>query len=116
MGKVDTFYREYEVFSKKTMDGPFQHQFSLLAPNQDMALIMAQENFMRREAVADIWIVERSAIKGLEPEEKRMLKRLDNKSYRTTKGYGHLRVKWRQYEQKQLDEKEIMSWGEDKTQ
>ena len=39
------------------------------------------------------------------------LSRLDNKDYRTTKGYGYLKKKWRHYEQEMLDEKEILSWG-----
>ncbi|MCM3004886.1 1,2-phenylacetyl-CoA epoxidase subunit PaaB [Priestia koreensis] len=110
-----TFYQEYEVFSKRTPNAAFQHQFSLLAPNADMALIMAQENFMRREPVVDIWIVKRSDIRGMSPDEKLILQRLDNKDYRTTKGYGYLRKKWRQYEQKMLDENEIMSWGGDQS-
>ena len=59
MGKNKTFYQEYEVFSKRTPTATFQHQFSLLAPNEEMALVMAQENFMRREPVTDIWIVNR---------------------------------------------------------
>jgi ring-1,2-phenylacetyl-CoA epoxidase subunit PaaB len=106
-----TFYQEYEVFSKRTPSSSFQHQFSLLAPNADMALIMAQENFMRREPVADIWIVKREDIRGLSLEEKQILQRLDNKDYRTTKGYGYLKKKWRHYEQQMLDEKEILSWA-----
>jgi ring-1,2-phenylacetyl-CoA epoxidase subunit PaaB len=44
-------------------------------------------------------------------EEKKTLQRLDNKDYRTTKGYGYLKKKWRKYEQEMLDEKEIMSWA-----
>lgn len=107
----NTFYHEYEVFSKRTATSPVQHQFSLLAPNEEMALVMAQENFMRREPVVDIWVVRRADVRSLTPEEKRSLARLDNKDYRTTKGYGYLRKKWRQYEQKMLDEKEILSWG-----
>ncbi|QED47675.1 1,2-phenylacetyl-CoA epoxidase subunit PaaB [Cytobacillus dafuensis] len=105
------FYQEFEVFSKRTDTSPIQYQFSLLAPNRDLALIMAQENFMRREPVADIWVIKRSDIRKLSPEEKQSLKRLDNKDYRNTKGYGYLRKKWRQYEQGILDEKEILSWG-----
>jgi ring-1,2-phenylacetyl-CoA epoxidase subunit PaaB len=106
-----TFYQEYEVFSKRTPSSSFQHQFSLLAPNADMAMIMAQENFMRREPVADIWVVNRLDIRALAPEEKQTLNRLDNKEYRTTKGYGYLKKKWRHYEQQMLDEKEILSWA-----
>lgn len=106
-----TFYQEYEVFSKRTPTSAFQHQFSLLAPNKEMALIMAQENFMRRDTVADIWVVNRKDIGAITPEDKKMLVRLDNKDYRTTKGYGYLRERWRHYEQKMLDEKEILSWA-----
>ena len=57
------------------LSAPFQHQFSLLAPNEEMALVMAQENFMRREPVADIWVVNRTNIRGLAPEEKQILNR-----------------------------------------
>ncbi len=107
----EKFYQEYEIFSKRTPSSAFQHQFSLLAPNEDMAFIMAQENFMRREPVADIWIVNRKHIKKMNDEEKMTLNRLENKDYRTTKGYGYLKKKWRQYEQEMLDENEILSWG-----
>ena len=75
-----------------------------------MALVMAQENFMRREPVADIWIVNRKNIRWM-LQKKNDLSRLDNKDYRNTKGYGYLKKKWRQYEQQMLDEKEILSWG-----
>ncbi|HWI47063.1 MAG TPA: 1,2-phenylacetyl-CoA epoxidase subunit PaaB [Rummeliibacillus sp.] len=107
----ETFYKEYEVFSKRTPTAAFQHQFSLLAPNKEIAILMAQENFMRREPVVDIWVVNREDIRSLNQEEKQMLQRLDNKDYRTTKGYGYLKKKWRHYEQNMLDEKEILSWA-----
>lgn len=90
-----------------------QHQFSLLAPNKEMAMLMAQENFMRREEVIDVWVVRQSDIRKMTSEERQGLtNRLDNKEYRTTKGYGYLRQKWKEKEQGMLDEKEIMSWKE----
>ncbi|SOB98470.1 ring-1,2-phenylacetyl-CoA epoxidase subunit PaaB [Ureibacillus xyleni] len=107
----ESFYQEFEVFSRRTKTSPFQHQFSLLAPNEDIAMVMAQENFMRREPVADIWVVKRDHIRGLNSEERQIVERLDNKDYRLTKGYGYLRKKWRQYEQGMFDEKEILSWA-----
>lgn len=106
------YYEEYEVFSRKTLAAPFQHQFSLLAPNHELALVMAQENFMRREIVADIWVVNRKHIHGLDQEGRKSLQRLDNKNYRKTKGYGYLNKKWQEKGQQALDNKEIMSWGE----
>jgi ring-1,2-phenylacetyl-CoA epoxidase subunit PaaB len=105
------FYQEFEVFSKRTHTSPMQYQFSLLAPNEELALVMAQENFMRREPVVDIWVVKRSNVKKMTQEERETLQRIDNKDYRNTKGYGYLKKKWRHYEQEMLDEKEIMSWG-----
>ncbi|HLS65422.1 MAG TPA: 1,2-phenylacetyl-CoA epoxidase subunit PaaB [Pseudogracilibacillus sp.] len=108
------FYREYEVFSRKNNNIPMQHQFSLLAPNREMAMMMAQENFMRREDAIDIWVVEREDIRALTSAERETItKRLDNKDYRNTSGYGYLRKKWREKEQElaMLDEKEILSWS-----
>jgi ring-1,2-phenylacetyl-CoA epoxidase subunit PaaB len=108
--KARNFYQEYEVFSRRTDNSPMQHQFSLLAPNKEIALVMAQENFMRREPATDVWVVKRSDIRKMDQEEKESLQRLDNKDYRNAKGYGYLKKKWRQYEQEMLDEKEILSW------
>ncbi|WP_430789913.1 1,2-phenylacetyl-CoA epoxidase subunit PaaB [Virgibacillus flavescens] len=111
--KEANFYKEYEVFSKKSVKAPIQHQFSLLAPNEEMALNMALENFMRREEILDVWVVERSNIRSLSSEERQQwTQRIDNKDYRTTKGYGYLRQKWKEKEQGMLDETEIMSWKE----
>ena len=115
MAKSDeaNFYKEYEVFSRGRGRAPLQHQFSLLAPNKEMALMMAQENFMRREEVVDVWVVAREDIRSMTSEERqKWTQRLDNKDYRTTRGYGYLRAKWREKEQGMLDEKEIMSWKE----
>ena len=42
---------------------------------------------------SDIWVVNRADIRGLDPEEKQILNRLDNKDYRNTKGYGYLEEK-----------------------
>jgi ring-1,2-phenylacetyl-CoA epoxidase subunit PaaB len=90
------FYEEYEVFSQKKDTTPVQYQFSLLAPNQEMAMIMAKENFFRRDEVHDIWVVKRSGIRKLSQSEKESLKRLE-KPYRETKGYADLNERWRSF-------------------
>ncbi|TMW73056.1 1,2-phenylacetyl-CoA epoxidase subunit PaaB [Alteribacter natronophilus] len=106
--KSSQFYEEYEVFSKRNQMAPFQHQFSLLAPNREMAMMMAKENFLRREPCVNIWVVKRSDIAGLGEDERQVLTRLDNKKYRETAGYGYLKKKWRQYEQEQFTEKNLL--------
>lgn len=108
---INQFYDEYVVFSRRTPSAHMQEQFTLLAPNSEMALVMAQENFMRREPVCDLWVVKRSDITMVSNEDREMLQRLDNKDYRETKGYGYLRKKWREKEQDMFDEKEILSWA-----
>ncbi|MHA6252264.1 1,2-phenylacetyl-CoA epoxidase subunit PaaB [Oceanobacillus sp. CAU 1775] len=108
---IEAFYQEFEVFSRKNSASPMQHQFSLVAPNHEMALMIAKENFLRRQPVVDLWVVKREDITKISEEDKMMLNRMDNKHYRETKGYGYLKKKWRKYEQEILDEKEIMSWS-----
>ncbi|TCP29254.1 ring-1,2-phenylacetyl-CoA epoxidase subunit PaaB [Scopulibacillus darangshiensis] len=106
---LNPFYEEFEVFSKKKEDGPLQYQFSLLAPNEEMAIVLAKENFFRREKAVDIWVVRRNAIRKLSQSEKESLKKLD-KHYRETKGYADLNQRWRNFKEKQdngTDEKKV---------
>jgi len=93
---VHRFYEEYEVFSRKKGDLPLEHRFSLLAPNMEMAMILAKENFFRREPVADLWIVKRSDIRKMTQSEREAFGRLE-KPYRETRGYGDLNERWRAF-------------------
>jgi ring-1,2-phenylacetyl-CoA epoxidase subunit PaaB len=63
--RQESYFEEFEVFSRKTPTAPVQYHFSLLAPNEDIAILMAQENFMRRETVDDIWVVKRQNIRKM---------------------------------------------------
>ncbi|WP_027725864.1 1,2-phenylacetyl-CoA epoxidase subunit PaaB [Tuberibacillus calidus] len=98
-----TFYEEYEVFSRKKDGMPLEHRFSLLAPNAEMALILAKENFFRREPIADLWVVKRSNIRKMTQEERLAFGRLD-KAYRETKGYADLVARWRAFKEKNGDQ------------
>ncbi len=96
---TDETFAVYEVFSQKNQGASFIHQFSLLAPNAEVALAMARDNFLRREHCVNLWVVKRDDIHTLAPEERMYLERLDNKSYRETKGYGDLPSKWRHHKE-----------------
>jgi ring-1,2-phenylacetyl-CoA epoxidase subunit PaaB len=93
-----TFYEEYEVFSRKKDGLPLEHRFSLLAPNREMAFILAKENFFRREPVEQLWVVKRSDIRMMRQEEREAFRPLD-KAYRETKGYADLPSKWRKLDE-----------------
>lgn len=94
-------YDVYEVFSQKDLTAKFESQFSLLAPNHEIALSMAQENFMRREEVpSNIFVVKREHIHFVAPEEREALMRIDNKDYRQPAHYGYIPSKWRELAKK----------------
>jgi len=90
-------YDIFEVFSRKNARSAFTHQFSLLAPNSEMALALARDNFLRREDCVHIWVVRRSDICALSPEERIALARMENKTYRETAGYGDVQGRWRKF-------------------
>lgn len=85
----------FEVFSQKTPTSQFVHQYSLLAPNHEMALVMARDNFLRRDKCFNLMVVKREDMHVLPPEERWALEVMDNKDYRTTKGYAELQARWR---------------------
>jgi ring-1,2-phenylacetyl-CoA epoxidase subunit PaaB len=89
----------YEVFSQADHQSPFQHQFSLAAPNAGLALTLARENFLRRAEAVRLWVVPRSAVSVLDLTG---MKRTD-KPYRESEGYAYLADKWRKYRQAPID-------------
>ncbi|MBX5466205.1 MAG: 1,2-phenylacetyl-CoA epoxidase subunit B [Firmicutes bacterium] len=88
----------YEVFAQTDPLGPHQHQFSLLASSPEMAMALAQENFLRRREIYSIWVVRRDQIVKSGPKERERFYRL-KKSYRLTEDYRYLADKWRRYRQ-----------------
>ncbi|MDQ0338965.1 ring-1,2-phenylacetyl-CoA epoxidase subunit PaaB [Caldalkalibacillus uzonensis] len=105
----ETHYPIYEVFIQRDANTPFVYQGSLLAPNQEVALFLAKENFARRIPCYNIWVVNREDIGQLPSEERESLNRMDNKDYRETKGYGYLKKRWRKYDQVQLTKRHLLS-------
>jgi ring-1,2-phenylacetyl-CoA epoxidase subunit PaaB len=99
--KADTTqsFEEYEVFSRKKGDLGLEHRFSLLAPNKEMAFILAKENFFRRESMVDLWVVKRTDIRKMTPAEREAFNQLD-KDYRETRGYADLNARWRAFKEK----------------
>lgn len=94
-------YDVYEVFSQKEPTGKFESQYSLLAPNAEVALAMAQENFMRREEIpSNIFVVKREHIHYMPPEKRKALLRIDNKDYREPAHYGYIPSRWRELREK----------------
>lgn len=95
-------YHVYEVFAKTGENGSHEHQFSLLASSPDLALALAQENFLRRREVQSVWVVRRDHIHKSAPDDPDELFRLP-KTYRETSDYRYLVERWRRYRQEALN-------------
>ena len=54
--------RTYEVFLKPDGRDEFRHAGSIEAPNDEVALVMARENYARRGEGSRLWLVDRARI------------------------------------------------------
>ena len=54
--------RIYEVFLKPDGRDEFRHAGSIEAPNDEVALVMARENYARRAEGSRLWLVDRARI------------------------------------------------------
>jgi ring-1,2-phenylacetyl-CoA epoxidase subunit PaaB len=75
----------YEVFRRSGHKDPFEHCGSVIAPDADMALLMAKECFLRRREGQHLWVVRRSAIHSFSDES--LLEIAADKSYRFAEAY-----------------------------
>jgi ring-1,2-phenylacetyl-CoA epoxidase subunit PaaB len=91
----------YEVFAQLTEGGPFEQQFSVVADSPELALVLAQENMLRRRPLYGLWVVPRTAIRSAPWIESGSAGRLP-KTYRETAGYRDLVARWRRYQQEAI--------------
>jgi len=54
--------RTYEIFLKPDGRDEFRHAGSIEAPNDEVALVMARENYARRAEGSRLWLVDRARI------------------------------------------------------
>jgi ring-1,2-phenylacetyl-CoA epoxidase subunit PaaB len=59
----------YEVFLKPEGRDGFSHAGSLDAPDDDLATMYARETYIRRGEGAQAWVVRRSALLVIDPED-----------------------------------------------
>ncbi len=75
----------YEVFRRSGHKEPFEHCGSVIAPDADMALLMAKECFLRRREGDHLWVARRSDIHSFSDES--LLEIAADKSYRFAEAY-----------------------------
>lgn len=75
----------YEVFRRSGHKDPFEHCGAVIAPDPQMALLMAKECFLRRREGQHLWVVRRSDIHSFSDES--LLEIAADKSYRFASAY-----------------------------
>lgn len=77
----------YEVFVLRTRGSHAQHVGSLHAPDPDLALVMAKEQYARRSQCVAIWVVPTEAIRYTSTEDEDLFQPATDKTYREPQGY-----------------------------
>lgn len=75
----------YEVFRRSGHKDPFEHCGSVIAPEPQMALMMAKECFVRRREGEHLWVTRRHDIHSFHDES--LLEIAADKSYRFAEAY-----------------------------
>lgn len=75
----------YEVFRRAGHKEPFEHCGAVMAPDPEMALLVAKECFVRRREGQHLWVVRRSDIHSFKDES--LLDIAADKSYRFASAY-----------------------------
>jgi ring-1,2-phenylacetyl-CoA epoxidase subunit PaaB len=60
--------RTYEVFLRKPGKDPFEHAGSLDAPDDELAVLLARDTYVRRAEGEEVWLVDRAHVLMLSPD------------------------------------------------
>jgi ring-1,2-phenylacetyl-CoA epoxidase subunit PaaB len=80
-------FETWEVFHQQKRGGHPEHAGSLHAPNAQLALVMAKEQYARRFKCVGIWVVRTADILTLSTEDEDIFVTNSEKKYRDAGGY-----------------------------
>lgn len=77
----------YEVFHQQARGGQPAHVGSLHAPNPEMALLFAKEQYARRYRCVSLWVIRTADIFTIGVEDEDIFETTTEKKYRDASGY-----------------------------
>ncbi|HMS65687.1 MAG TPA: 1,2-phenylacetyl-CoA epoxidase subunit B [Ignavibacteria bacterium] len=80
-------WQTYEVFHQAKTGEHHVHVGSLHAPNEEMALLLAKEQYARRYKCVNLWVVKTSDVKRFRTEDEDIFETAPEKIYREASGY-----------------------------
>lgn len=93
----------WEVFHQAKRGKHHTHVGTVHAADAEMALLMAKEQFARRQACVNLWVVQTSAIHATQYEDADIFEHGTDKSYREAFGYK-VRERVREFLEEQNEE------------
>ncbi len=84
---TDTQWSVFEVFHQQARGEPHVHVGAIHAPDAEAALILAKEQFGRRQACVNMWVVPAESITATPYEDADIFQHGTDKSYREAFGY-----------------------------
>ena len=78
--KEHEYWQTYEVFHQDKRGKHHEHVGSVHAPNREMALLFAKEQFARRKKCASLWIVKTADIFSTRLEDEDMFQTTPEKN------------------------------------
>lgn len=87
MKKNDTQWRVFEVFHQQARGEPHVHVGAVHAPDGESALLLAKEQYGRRQACVSFWVVPADAIVQTDYTDVDIFEHGTDKTYREAYGY-----------------------------
>lgn len=87
MSLPDTQWRIFEVFHQQARGEPHVHVGSIHAPDAASALVLAKEQYGRRQACVSFWVAPAEAITATDYQDVDMFEHGTDKTYREPYGY-----------------------------
>ncbi len=84
---TDTQWETYEVFHQSKRGDPHEHVGSVHAPDPQMALQLARDQFARRLKCASIWVCLSRDITATDYQDESFFAQVTDKSYRDPKAF-----------------------------
>jgi len=79
---VEQASRIYAVFRQETKNDPHVHVGEVHAPDAEMALVLAKEQFARRDPCVNLWVIPLRAIAATAYDDADLFEPATDKSYR----------------------------------
>lgn len=101
-------YEAYEVFVQYDVLEPHQYVGSVLASSTDMALLVARENFLRRDVAHSLWVVPKRYIGVKTSEDGDFFAVEFSRDYRRVEGYADNAKRWKAFKQRAMSIEDVV--------